>query len=131
MRAVRSVTDSQLIAMRFQLSEFQTWIETRGRIDWISASQNRMGVEFVGLPEEARNQISQWIPLKLHPAESVEGNPINGILPTSKPSSPIVVPEREKSRHVRGHQRRNSIASDPTEVLLNNQARTRSRKSAF
>ena len=40
-------------------------------------------MEFVG------HQISQWIPLKLHPAESVEGNPINGKLPTSKPSSPI------------------------------------------
>src|ERR1700693_144650 len=52
MQAVRSLADGELPAMRFQLSESQTWIETRGRIAWISASKNTAGVEFVGLPEE-------------------------------------------------------------------------------
>jgi septal ring-binding cell division protein DamX len=117
MRAVRSLADGELPAMRFQLSESQTWIETRGRIAWINASRHTAGVEFVGLPAEGRNKIRQWIPLKLHPTGTVEGNPKRELRPTSKPGSPIVVPEREKPERVEEHEGTHSIADDPAAVL--------------
>ena len=89
MQAVRSLADGELPAMRFQLSESQTWIETPGRIAWIGASKHTAGVEFVGLPEEARNKIKQWIPLTLHPNGSAEEKglsekfePVKDVLPT-------------------------------------------------
>ncbi|MGA8556651.1 MAG: PilZ domain-containing protein, partial [Candidatus Acidiferrales bacterium] len=124
MRAVRSLADGELPAMRFQLSESQTWIETRGRIAWIDASKHTAGVEFVGLPAEGRNKIRQWIPLKLHPTGTVEGNPKRELRPTSKPGSPIVVPERKIPERVEEHEGRHSIAGDPAAVL-SNRAETR------
>ena len=124
MQALRSLADSQLPAMRFQLSESRTWIETRGRIAWISASKKRVGVEFVGLPEEARNQIRQWVPWTLHPSRSAEEDPLGeqiepakNILPASEPETGILVPEPETTGHVDENQGRHSNAEDPAGVL--------------
>ena len=117
MQAFRSLTEDQLPAMRFQLSESRTWIETRGRIAWISASKNRAGMEFVDLPEEARDQIRQWVPWTLHPSGSAEENPLGeqiepakNALPTSEPETGILVPERETTGRVDENQGRHSSA---------------------
>jgi cell division protein FtsN len=124
MQAVRSLADGELPVMRFQLSESQTWIETPGRIAWIGASKHTAGVEFVGLSEEARNQIRRWIPLPLHPRESAEENPLDeqiepakNALPTREPGSPVFVPESEMAERVDEHQNPHSIAEVPTGVL--------------
>src|ERR1039458_2440316 len=52
MQAVTILTNDELPRMRFQLSQSQPWIETRGRIAWTSASMKTAGLEFIGLPEE-------------------------------------------------------------------------------
>jgi hypothetical protein len=91
MRPVRSLADGESSAMRFQLSESETLIETRGRIAWISASKKTAGVEFVGLPEEARNKIREWIPLTLHPSGSAEEKPVIDVLPTREPETAISI----------------------------------------
>jgi hypothetical protein len=125
MQAVRSLAGDQLTAISFQLSESQTWIETRGRIAWISVSEKMAGVEFIGLPEEARNQIREWIPLKLHPSGSVEENPLDEKTerikvepPPAEPGSEIFVSESETTGHAEEDQGRHSLADDPAEVLL-------------
>jgi hypothetical protein len=124
MQAVKSLADGELPAMRFQLSESQTWIETQGRIAWISASKKAAGVEFVGLPEEARNKIRQWIPLRLHPNGSAQGNPlgekfepVRDVLPTWEPESAISVPEPETTGRADEHVGRHSIAEEPAGAL--------------
>ena len=123
MRAVRSLEDGQLTAMRFQLSESQAWIETRGRIAWIGVSKKTAGVEFVGLPEEARNRIRQWIPLMLHPSGSAEENPLDEQIepartepPPREPERAIFVSESETTGPVGKHQGRHSIAVDSAGV---------------
>ena len=124
MQAVRSLADGELPAIRFQLSESQNWIETPGRIAWINASKHTAGVEFVGLPEEARNKIRQWIPLTLHPSGSAEGNPpgeriepAKNVLPTQELESAVFVLESETTGRVGEHQSPHSIVEDPTGVL--------------
>jgi hypothetical protein len=124
MQAVRSLAEGELPAMRFQLSESENWIETPGRIAWISASKHMAGVEFVGLPEEARNKIRQWIPLTLHPNGSAEANPpgeksepVKDVPPTREPESTIFVPEIAMTARIDEHQSQRSIAEDPTGVL--------------
>ena len=125
MQAVRSLADGELPAMRFQLSESQTWIETSGRIAWIGASKHNAGVEFIDLPEEARNKIRQWIPLTLHPNGSAEEHPlgekfepVRDELPTREPENAIFVPETAATAQIDEHQRQPSITEVPAEVLL-------------
>jgi septal ring-binding cell division protein DamX len=81
-------------------------------------------VEFLGLPEEARNQIRQWIPWRLHPSGSAKENPlgekfepVRDVLPTREAESAIVVPEPETTGRADEHQGRHSIAEDPAGVL--------------
>jgi SPOR domain/PilZ domain len=124
-QAVRSLADGELPAMRFQLSESQNWIETPGRIAWIDASKHMAGVEFVGLPEEARNKIRQWIPLALHPNGSAEekplgekSEPVKDVLPTREPESAIVGPESAATERADEYPSRHSITEVPAGVLL-------------
>jgi cell division septation protein DedD len=124
MQAVKSLVDGELRAMRFQLPESQTWIETRGRIAWIGASKHTAGVEFVGLPEEARYRIRQWTPLTLHPSGSAKEKSLGeqveaakDVLPTREPESAVFVPESATTAQIDKHQSQPSIAEDPTGVL--------------
>ena len=61
MDLVRSLTGDPLPQMRFQLSQSNGWVETRGRIVWTSGSKTTAGVQFVDLPDEASNRIKKWI----------------------------------------------------------------------
>jgi hypothetical protein len=103
MQAVKSLADVELLSIRFQLSESQSWVETRGRIAWVNASKHTAGVEFVGLPGEARNKIRQWTPLTLHPRGPAEGplldDPIgslNNVRPTRQPEGTSVLSKPER-----------------------------------
>jgi TonB family protein len=60
-QAVMSLLDDDLPQLRFQFSQSKNWITTGGRIAWTSESKKMAGVEFVDLPEEARNHIKEWI----------------------------------------------------------------------
>lgn len=60
MRAVRTVADPSP-HMRFQFTHSGAWIETQGNIVWLSRSEKTAGVEFINLPDKARDQIKQWI----------------------------------------------------------------------
>ena len=119
LQAVGSLTDDQVPHIRFQLSESRPWIETRGRIAWISASKKTAGVEFIELIEEARNQINHWISLELQLDESVEGiafgektEPEKDVPATFEPENAILLPERKTTEHGAENQRLNLIAEE-------------------
>lgn len=67
MQAVRSLADDRFPQMRFQLSPSAAWIETQGRIAWISASKTTAGIELVNLSDQARILLTQWISSAVHP----------------------------------------------------------------
>lgn len=123
MQAVKGLTDDQFANIRFQLSESQPWIETRGRIAWISTSQKTAGVEFIGLPYKARNQIKQWISLELQLIESVEEiafdekmESLKVVPAPEKLGNAIPFPETKTTGRVPENPNPNSISEDAGEV---------------
>lgn len=60
-QAARNLGDEEYIQLRFQLSQSDYWIETHGRIAWISVSKQTAGVEFIGLSYESFMFIKTWI----------------------------------------------------------------------
>ena len=59
-QAVTSLMDDFLPGVRFQLSE-NSWIETNARITWTSESRKLAGLEFIGLSDESRGRIREWL----------------------------------------------------------------------
>ena len=60
-QAVTSLMDDFLPGVRFQLSETESWIEANARITWTSQSRKLAGLEFIGLSEESRGRIRDWL----------------------------------------------------------------------
>ena len=60
-QAVMSLMEDSLPKMRFQLSQSKHWLETPARVVWANDSRKVAGVEFVGLPEEDRKLIREWL----------------------------------------------------------------------
>ena len=60
-QAVTSLMDDFLPGVRFQLSETENWIEANARITWTSQSRKLAGLEFIGLSEESRGRIRDWL----------------------------------------------------------------------
>ena len=61
LRAVAELADGELPKLRFQFSQAHTWVETKGRIVWISDCRKTAGLEFIDLPDVARTKIQTWI----------------------------------------------------------------------
>jgi TonB family protein len=70
-------------AMRVQIPDSKDWMEIRGQIAWRSESRKTVGMRFVGLPEDSRERIREWLA-----AESLQSEfrPEERILP--KPEQP-------------------------------------------
>lgn len=74
-QAVTSLMDDLLPGVRFQLSETESWIEANARISWTSESRKLAGLEFIGLPDESRVRIREWLgreSLPAAPADAAE-----------------------------------------------------------
>lgn len=74
-QAVTSLMDDLLPGVRFQLSETESWIEANARITWTSESRKLAGLEFIGLPDESRVRIREWLgreSLPATPADAAE-----------------------------------------------------------
>src|SRR5476651_2532910 len=61
MQVVKSLGDNAYTQLRFQLSQSNDWVETPGRIAWMSASKQTAGVEFTDLSFESLIFIKSWI----------------------------------------------------------------------
>jgi len=123
MQVVRSLADEPLPQMRFQLSQFEAWVEARGRIAWISPSKRTVGVEFVGLPYEGRILIKRWISSIGDSSATIEENaPVEELAlerPAStalEPASAVSVPEPETMERVVENPKQDSVAKDPAVV---------------
>jgi protein TonB len=71
------------IAMRVQIPDSKGWMEVRGQIAWRGESKKTAGMRFVGLPEDSRERIREWLA-----AETLQSElcPEERILP--KPEQP-------------------------------------------
>lgn len=76
MQTVKSLGDDAYTKLRFQLSQSNDWVETRGRIAWISASKQTAGVEFIDLSYKSLIFIKNWISSIASPNTSEEENTI-------------------------------------------------------
>jgi TonB family protein len=47
--------------MRFRLPKSERWVEAAGKMVWHGKSGKEAGIEFVDLPEEARQSIREWM----------------------------------------------------------------------
>jgi len=61
LHAAEKFDDDELVTMRFQLSQSETWVEAKGRTTWRSDSKQAAGVQFIGLSDQARKEIQNWI----------------------------------------------------------------------
>ena len=55
--------------IRFQLPKSERFIEASAQIVWLSPSRKGAGIEFVDLPEDARDQLRKWISSGGSPSE--------------------------------------------------------------
>lgn len=69
MSAAKVLGGDDRIGMRIQLPGAGGWIETTGQIKWKSGSGKTAGVSFVGLAEEARKRIREWLTAQRSKAE--------------------------------------------------------------
>jgi len=51
----------ELVSMRILLPDSGGWMEATGQLTWRSESRKTAGIRFVGLPEEARQRIADWL----------------------------------------------------------------------
>jgi outer membrane biosynthesis protein TonB len=68
--AAMPLAHDSLPKLKFQFPDSHDSIETSGQIAWKSKSKREAGVRFVGLTEQARQQIRDWLSSQLHGDES-------------------------------------------------------------
>ncbi|HKV61116.1 MAG TPA: TonB family protein [Candidatus Acidoferrum sp.] len=79
--AALDLPDAGFVTMRILLPDSEGWIEARGAIAWRGSSKKEGGVRFVGLAEEARRRISDWIAAEASQWESQERKDAGAGLP--------------------------------------------------
>lgn len=62
------LTDRRLPRVRFQLPQSTEWVEARGEVAWTSESKMQAGIQLVGLTDQARKQIREWVGVTMRPA---------------------------------------------------------------
>ena len=94
------------IAMRIPIPDSKGWMEASGRLAWRSASGKTAGITFLGLPDDSRQRIRQWLAAE---TSGSEPRPEEGMLAKSEkralddvPAEPpmVSVPELLKANSV-------------------------------
>lgn len=92
--AAAALRDSHFTQMRIRFPDSEDWIETKGRPAWISDSGKEAGIEFIGLADNVRARIKEWVS-QGDPAEVSHGEE-SGLLGTQ--SLPSDLPTFAESR---------------------------------
>ena len=121
MMVVRSLADDPLRQMRFQLSDTSAWVETQGRIAWVSGSKTTAGVAFVDLSDEGHTRIMKWIsPVQSSTSASenrpVENSAVNPPLASLDAECAVSVPKPETTASVVADQDETVIVGNPIEA---------------
>src|SRR6267143_4662842 len=83
------------MTMRIQIPDSKGWMEARGQIAWRSASRKTAGIGFLGLPEDSRQRIREWLAEETSGAElrpEKEIFPKREQHPTALPAETPMVP---------------------------------------
>jgi TonB family protein len=59
--AALDLADDDLLGLRIFLPDSKGWVEASGKIAWRGESEKEGGIRFVGLGEEARQRIREWL----------------------------------------------------------------------
>jgi hypothetical protein len=59
--AAEILVGEDLLWLRFQLGADANWVETSGKIAWLTDSKKGAGIQFINLADADRNQITRWI----------------------------------------------------------------------
>jgi hypothetical protein len=59
--AAASLREGHFKKIRVRFPDSEDWIETSGRLAWKNDSGKEVGIEFVGLAEDARLRIKEWV----------------------------------------------------------------------
>lgn len=89
------VLESDHVLVRFQVPGSDQVIETPALIVWKSASKKKVGARFAALPEEARNQIAEWIgsPAIPEPAATAETAELPASHAVTAAPDPLIGPD--------------------------------------
>jgi len=94
--AASGMAGDDSLTMRILIPDTKGWMEARGQIAWRSASSKTAGMRLVGLPEDSRQRIREWLAeetsgAKLRPEK--ETLPKREQHPTDVPAeTPMVLP---------------------------------------
>jgi cell division septation protein DedD len=97
MKVVGRLQDDSLPPMRFQLSQSDPWIETKGRVTWVDSAKTTAGVEFIDLSFEKRIRIKKWISPSAQLSLSAKKNTLAGLLSDPAHSSSTLHSELGKN----------------------------------
>lgn len=61
LEAAVALVGDHIPRMRFQLPHSRKWIESSGKVIWISESRREIGIQFVDLPADERAIIMDWV----------------------------------------------------------------------
>ena len=81
--AAAALQDHHFEKIRVRFPDSADWFETSGRLAWKNDSGKEAGIEFAGLPEDARARIAEWV-LQSDPApglQSTDGESRSGESP--------------------------------------------------
>jgi hypothetical protein len=98
------VVDEYLPQIRFRLPNVEQRIKVSAQVVWLAESKKTVGIRFVDLSGEVRNQIANWIASE-KPSSEFEGialTPVQSLLPTpleSVPEEPIWRAVTEQDQH--------------------------------
>ncbi|MGH9684120.1 MAG: PilZ domain-containing protein, partial [Candidatus Acidiferrales bacterium] len=88
-QAAKVVAEDSIERMRFRLRDSDSWIDAAGKIVWRSKERRKqVGIQFVDLPEVARQIVAEWVALEGKRATAK--NAENGERPVTAP-----VPDRQ------------------------------------
>jgi TonB family protein len=82
--AVSVLPPGPLIDLRLQLPRSSKRLETKGKVAWTSSTKKEAGVEFIGLTDEVRLEIREWLALENLEPVYLERAPA-AALPTQRP----------------------------------------------
>ena len=59
--AGRSISSDDRMALRIQIPDSEGWVEVSGQLAWSSESGKTAGITFIGLSEDSRQRIRDWL----------------------------------------------------------------------
>jgi hypothetical protein len=129
MQVVRGLADDPFPQLRFQLSQSNVWIETRGRIAWVSASKRTAGVKFVDLSFEALTLLKEWISSNVYPTATSQENAlgeniglVSAVLASYEETRTVSVSQADNARLVDEMPSQDLMAQGLTGVLHSTKA---------